>query len=156
MKESRKVFVIRFITFLVFSLIAPITYLIVRFDLFTITSSLQIGLWGVILFIIMVSVVVVLIKFYLDGMKTRYSLLKQIVSGFCKLILPLAIVLVLLVWMRDNINLVIESLLVIIPCEAVAIVVNPLPKRAFDNNVEGIGKFVDSVLAKREENKESK
>ena len=63
MKDSRKVFVIRFITFLVFSLIAPITYLIVRFDLFTTTSGLQIGLWGVILFIIMVSVVVVLIKF---------------------------------------------------------------------------------------------
>lgn len=151
MEKSKKMFVIRFITFLVFSLIAPAVYLIVRFNLFETTSKLQIGLWGVILFGILIAVVSVLIKFYLDGMKSKYSLVKQIVSGICKLILPLTLVLILLVWMKDNINLVIESLCVIIPCELVAIVVNPLPKWAFDNNIEGLGEFVDGVLAKRKE-----
>lgn len=156
MKSSRKIFIIRFIIFLVFSLIGPATYLIVRFNLFTATSKLQIGLWGVILFGIMMAVIGVLIRFYLEGMKTKYSIAKQIISGLCKLILPLTLVLILLVWMKDNINLVIESLCVIIPCECVAIVINPLPKWAFDNNVEGLGAFVDGILAKRENKKESK
>ena len=150
MAESRKKFIIQLIAFLVFALIGPITYLIVRFDLFTTTSSLQIGLWGVIVFIILVATVGVLIKFYLDGMKTKFTLFKQIVSGFSKLILPLAVVLVLLTWLKDNIDLVIESLYVLIPCESVAIVINPLPKRAFDNNVEGAGAMLDSLLGKRD------
>lgn len=151
-KQSKKAFIIRFIIFLVFALIGPAVYLIVRFNLFETTSKLQIGLWGVILFGILIAVISVLIKFYLDGMKSKYSLIKQIVSGICKLILPLTLVLILLVWMKDNINLVIESLCVIIPCEFIAIIVNPLPKWAFDNNIEGLGEFVDGVLAKRKEN----
>lgn len=149
-KMSPKViFAIRFIVFLCFALVGPATYLIVRFDLFTTTSKLQIGLWGCVLFGIIIAVVSVLIKFYLDGMKNKYSFLKQIVQGLIGLICPLLLVLLILIYLRDNINLIIEALYVFLPCESVAIIVNPLPKWCFENNVEGINEIVDKVLEKR-------
>ena len=70
-----------------------------------------------------------------------------------KLILPMCFALFVLMWLGDNIALVKEALFVIIPCEAVGICVNPLPKWAFDNNVEGIGDIAESVF-KRVDKKE--
>lgn len=99
----------------------------------------------------MLGVVSVLIKFYLDGMKTKYSLVKQILEGVIKLILPLSLFLIIIIWLGDNIDMIKEALYVIIPCELVAIVVNPLPKWCFDNNIEGISEIADKILHKKEE-----
>ena len=98
----------------------------------------------------MIGVVSVLIKFYLEGMKCKYSLFKQILQGVIKLILPLTLLLVSLIWLGDNVNMIKEALYVIIPCEFVAIVVNPLPKWCFDNNIEGISEIADKILSKKE------
>ena len=95
----------------------------------------------------------ILISFYLEGMKTKYSIWKQIITGVSKLILPLLTLLVLLVWLKDNIGLLIETLAVLIPCELIAIIINPLPKWCFYNNVEGIGEIADRIFAKKGENK---
>lgn len=151
--EKKQNFLIRLFSFLFISIIAPSTYLIVRFNLFQCTSKLQIGLWGCIVFLILGITIKVLITFYLEGMKTKYSIWKQIITGFSRLILPLLILLILLVWLKDNIGLLIEALAVLIPCELIAIVINPLPKWCFDNNVEGIGEIADRIFAKKGENK---
>ena len=87
-------------------------------------------------------------------MKAKYSLFKQILQGIIKLIMPLTILLVTFIWLGDNINIVKEALYIIIPCELVAIVINPLPKWAFDNNVEGISEIADKILSKNKEDKE--
>ena len=143
-----KKFVIQLCLFCLFSIVIPITYLTIRFNLLQVHSQLQIGLWGIIVIGILVGGLSVLVKFYLDGMKTKYSLLKQILQGIIKLILPLLLVLVILVFLKDNIILVIEALVIIIPCELVAIVVNPFPKWCYDNNVDGIVAIVDKILRK--------
>ena len=83
-------------------------------------------------------------------MKTKYSLFKQILQGVIKLILPLLLFLIILIFMKDNIKLMIESLLVIIPCEIIAIVVNPLPKWCFENNVNGIIAITDKIFRKED------
>lgn len=149
-KQSKTLFIIRLIIFLVFAIIAPLVYLIVRFDLFKVESSLQIGLWGVIVLIIFLAVIKVLIKYYLDAMKTKYSYLKQLVNGVSKLIFPLILALVIIIWVKDNMDLVLEALYVIIPCEIVAIFVNPLPRWAFENNVDGLETFFNRVNEKKE------
>ena len=131
-------------------MIAPVTYMIVRFHLFQTTTKLQVGLAGVVVIGIMMGVISVLIKFYLDGMKCKYSLLKQILVGIIRLILPLTLLLVILIWLGDNIAMIKEALYVIIPCELVAIVVNPLPKWCFDNNIEGLSEIADKILSKKE------
>lgn len=141
---------LRLILFLLFSTVAPITYLIVRFHLFQTTTKLQVGLAGIIVIAIMLGVISVLIKFYLEGMKCKYSLFKQILQGIIKLILPLVLLLVTFIWLGDNIIMVKEALYIIIPCEMVAIVVNPLPKWCFDNNIEGLSEIADKILNKED------
>ena len=69
--------------------------------------------------------------------------------------MPLVLLLMTLIWLGDNVAMIRESLYIIIPCEMVAIVVNPLPKWCFDNNVEGISEIADKILNKnKEEDKE--
>ena len=145
-----KKFVIQLCLFCLFSIVIPITYLTIRFNLFQVNSQLQIGLWGIIVIGILVGGLSVLAKYYLDGMKTKYSLFKQILQGVIKLILPLLLFLIILIFMKDNIKLMIESLLVIIPCEIIAIVVNPLPKWCFENNVNGIIAITDKIFRKED------
>ena len=144
----------RLALFLLFSTIAPITYLVIRYHLFQTTTKLQVGLAGIIVIGIILGVISVLIKFYLDGMKCKYSLFKQILQGIIRLILPLVLLLVTLIWLGDNISMIKEALYIIIPCELVAIVVNPFPKWCFDNNIEGISEIADKILNKNKEEKE--
>jgi len=122
----------------------------VRFHLFQTTTKLQVGLAGIAVIGIMLGVISVLIKFYLEGMKCKYSLFKQILQGILKLILPLTLLLVTLIWLGDNVAMIKESLYIIIPCELVAIVVNPLPKWCFENNVEGLSEIADKILHKED------
>lgn len=150
---NNKIFYTRMASFLLFAIIIPCAYLITRFHLFTQTSAMQIGIWGVICIGIIFGSISVLVKFYLDGMKYKYSYFKQIVSGLIKIILPLGILLLICTWLKDNMNELIEVIYVLIPCEIGAIFLNPLPKWCFDNNVEGIGEIYDKVILGKRENK---
>ena len=150
---SKKEFIIRFALFLTFALLFPITYITVRCKLYRQTTTLS--FWFLLLIIIVVIVTMVLIKYYLDGMKTKYSFFKQILSGTIKVLVPLAIVLFGAVWFKgkaewivEHTNLFIEVIGVILASEVVAIVVNPLPKWAFDNNVDGLVEITDKILHK--------
>lgn len=94
----------------------------------------------------------VLIKTYLDGCKTKFTYLAQILKGVLKVVLPLLFILVVAVifkskmsWIEENINLFIEAIGIILVCESVAIVINPLPKWAFDNNIDGIIDIADKI-----------
>lgn len=147
-KMDKKQFWIRFAIFFSVAFLAPIAYLTIKYQLFQPTSSqgVRIGFWGIVVIGILLCAVAVLIKFYIEGMKTKWSWAKQIIEGFVKLILPLCFILFVLIWLGDNINLLKEALYVIIPCEAVGVCVNPLPKWAFDNNVEGIGDIAESIF----------
>ena len=153
---TKKEFITRLALFLAFSLVAPIVYIYTRCSLWKQTT--QVSFWFVVLIIIVVVVVAVLIKYYLDGMKTKYSYLKQILEGVVKVILPLASVLFIAIWFKGkaewlvaNTNLFIEILLVVLASESIAIVINPLPRWAFDNNVDGLVQITDKILHKGEE-----
>ena len=149
-------FITRLIVFLVFSIIAPCVYIAIRFSLFKAKTSLS--FWAIIIIAIIFMTFIVMIKFYLDGMKTKWSFIKQILTGFIKVIIPLLFCLILTVWLKvkaqwllDNMNLIIETLSIIIGCEIIAIIVNPLSKWAFDNNVKGLVEITDKIFHKGEE-----
>lgn len=150
MKNKKVIFITRLILTLVFMILIPFTYMTVRFNLFQATTKIQFGFWGLILIAVMALTIGVLIKFYLDGMKTKYSYLKQVLSGAIKVVIPLLVAIFVLRWIGTNIDYVIELLLVLVSCESVAILLNPLPKWAFDNNIDGIGEITDKLLARRE------
>ena len=151
--ETNKSFIIRLIAFLMAALVLPCIYLAIRFNLFK--SKMAISIWGIIIIGLILIVVSAMIKFYLAGMKTKWSYLKQILEGFIKVILPILFILVVVVWAKtklqwlvENINLFIEAICIILGFETVAIIINPLSKWAFDNNVDGIVSIADKIFKK--------
>lgn len=156
MNKDKAIFITRLILTIISAVVVPFTYMTARFNLFQATTKIQFGFWGLILIAIMGLTIGMLIKFYLDGMKTKYSYLKQVLSGAIKIIIPLLIAIFVLRRIGSNIDYVIELLLVLTCCETVAILINPLPKRAFQNNVDGIGEITDMLIARREKRKAEK
>ena len=156
-KMTKKELITRLSLFLLFSLVAPLTYISIRCQLFSVKTSVSV--WFIIVIGIVLAVVSLIIKYYLDGMKTKYSILKQILEGTIKILLPLVFTLIAVVWFKtklewiiNNVNLLIEILGVVIGCEIIGIIVNPLPKWAFENNVDGLAQITDKILHR--ENKE--
>lgn len=152
---EKKELITRLSLFLMFSLVAPIVYVSIRCKLFS--TKQTISLWFIIILGVVLGVVSLIIKYYLDGMKTKYSLMKQLLEGFIKVVLPIAFVLIAVVWFKSkmewivsNVNLMIEILSVILGCEIIAIIVNPLPKWAFNNNVDGLVEITDKIFHKKE------
>lgn len=106
---------------------------------------------------VLIAVIITLIKYYISGLKTRYSRIKQVLEGFIKVIIPILILLGLVIWFKveaewilSQTNILIELLLVFLVSEGIAIVINPLPKWAFDNNVEGLSEIADKIFNKEE------
>lgn len=149
--QPTKLNAIRLVIFLLFAVVAPIAYLIIRYGLFKSTSGLGVNLAGLISAGIMLGVGAVLIKYYIESMKTKFSYAKQILMGVLKLILPLFVFLLVLIWLGDNLYILKESLIVIIPCELVAVIVNPFPKWCFENNIDGLGMIYEKIVSKRKE-----
>lgn len=143
--KNKKQFTILFCLFLLFSVGVPIAYLCIRFNLFK-DKTLAISMGGILVFGILLAVLGVMIKYYLDGMKTKYSFLKKILQGTLKVILPLALLTFIMVYIGDNITFIKEALFIITPCEALAVIINPLPKWCFDNNIDGLAKISDKIF----------
>lgn len=150
---EKKEFITRFSLFVFFALLLPIGYIAIRCKLWQQTTT--ISFWFIVLILIIMLFATVLIKYYIDGMKTKYSYFKQILVGVVKVLLPLGTILLIAVWYKgkaewlvEHTNLFIEILTITLVSEAIAIVVNPLPKWAFDNNVEGLVEITDKILHK--------
>lgn len=138
----------KLILFLTFSVVAPTTYMVLRFNLFS-ETKMRVGIGGIIVFAIMLGTISALIKYYLAGMKTKYSFLKQLLQGMLRVVLPLVIALFVVIFLSDNMSLVKEALIVLIPSELIAIIFNPFPKWCFDNNVEGLGEIAEKIFKKK-------
>lgn len=167
--KKQKIFRARLGGFISVGFVAPITYLIARYHLFIPQKTeggvqVAVGLWGVICFAMVVALCGVLVYYYLEGMKFKYTPLKQIVSGLTKVIGPMLVFQLLLITIRDNVGTFIETMWVFIGCEAAAIPINPLPQYAFENNIKGMSDVISKISrksyndiekekAKQEENK---
>lgn len=144
--SPRAIFAIRFVAFILFAFVAPIGHIIGKYKPFNYTETLSVGFAGLVIIAILLVGLKFLVEFYLDGVKTKYSLVKQIVSGFTKVILPMCIVAALVIVLAKYAEQVLSICIVLIPCEMIAVVVNPLPKWAFDNNIEGLTKITEKIL----------
>lgn len=141
-----KKFIIRLIAFIMISVGVPIAYLIIKFDMFQ--QATRFGMAELLCVLIVISLGVVLLKYYVSGMKTKYSYLKQIIMGIIKTIIPLLAILIVIVWCHNNIEILEEFLFIVIPSEFIAIFVNPLPKWAFENNIDGLSEIATKIFDK--------
>jgi len=150
-KKSQKAkFWVRFLSFVILSVVAPVVYIIIRFKPFSIATktSVSIGFAGIIACIIVLVCSKLMMKFYLDGMKTKFSMTKQIIDGINKVVFPLIIMFVVFFLFENYASQLIEIVSILIPCEFLAIIVNPLPQWAFENNVDGLVEIVDKIIKK--------
>lgn len=146
--NSKGGFWTRFAIMVAVGILTPIIYLIVRYNLFQKDLKITIGLWGFVAICFIALALIVLIKYYVSGLKTKFSYGKQIVDGVCKLLLPIVLFVLAMYVLRNYTNQLIEFCWVLLPCELVAIIINPLPKWAFDNNVEGLSEIADKVFSR--------
>lgn len=145
-KEKAKIFWCRLSAYIVTGLLAPCGFIIWRFDLFTKTNQIAMGGWGVILILIFGIFISSTLKWIYKGM--QFSIWKQIITGFCRVILPLLCLFLIVYSIRDSIDLLLQALGCILGCESIAVVVNPLPQLYFDKKGEEIGGLMDVAIDK--------
>jgi len=141
----RQKFWIRFLAYAVFALVLPCVFIVWRFELFK-PSSTSIGGWGFILVFIIVAFASSVLRWVYKGMK--FCWIKQVLSGTVRLILPLCALLGFLLVIKDNINLMVQTLSCIIAFEMIGIAVNPLPQWYYDTKGEEIGNVMDMAIDK--------
>ena len=131
-EHPKTVFWSRFASWAMFSCVLPFIFIVYRFNLFGKISKIQIGGWGIIAIVIVAAFIFTIIRYIKLAFAGRYSLVGQILGGICKIILPMAIFMVILYNIKNNVEIMIQVMGCVISCEAIAIPLNPLPKWAYD------------------------
>jgi hypothetical protein len=141
---SKKELWIRLAIYITFSLLVPVAFLIWRFQLFTKTDGVAVGGWGIVAICFVVGFFGKLLKTIRKGMEQ--SLATQIIDGIVKVILPLFIGCFACYYLQDVIEQVFQFLCVLIVCEMIGIIANPLPMWYKEHPVEGSGENLISYL----------
>lgn len=131
-EHPKTTFWTRFVSWAMFSCILPFTFIAWRFELFGKVSKIQIGGWGLIAIVIVAAFIFTVIRYIKLAFAGRYSLVGQILSSVCKVILPLVVAMIVLYYLRNSIEVMLQALGCVTTCEAIAIPLNPLPKWAYD------------------------
>lgn len=141
---TKKEFWIRFPIYVLFGVIIPVVFLIVRFDLFSQINSVSIGGWGI--------VVILFICIFFSSVMTniekglQFSFFKQMMTGLRKIIIPLIAIAFVIYYMQDCMKELFQFLLVCIASETIAIIVNPLPKWTNENKIEQDKQNLQSII----------
>ena len=132
-KMSKKQFWMRFSIYVLFGGILPFLFLVWRFNLFSKVSKLSIGGWGLVAIIFIGVFFIKLIKSVKKGLP--FSMLSQVLEGTCKVLLPLFIAAFVVYYMQDIMEQVFQFLCILIICETVAVVANPIPRWSHENKI---------------------
>lgn len=125
-------FISKLISWLIFALVLPLAFLMYRFDIFKTVSKVRISGITIIGIIIIAFVAITIIKYVKMAFSNKYSPIAQLLSGICKIIVPLVALIAILTYVRNEIDLVIQALYCVTACELVAIPLNPLPQWAYE------------------------
>lgn len=144
-KMTRKQFWTRLGLYVLFGVVLPFIFIVFRFNLFGKVTKISIGGWE------LVSLIFIAVFFLklLNGVKKGlpYSLLTQIINGLVKVILPLILALIISYYFKDNMEYLSQFLCVLIVCESIAIIANPLPQWAHENKVEEEEATLKSIIS---------
>ena len=119
------VFWIRFVLWFVCACGLPFAFIAWRYGIFSSESKMQLSGWGFIGIIIVIVFVITLIRYAYKGLKP--GMLKQCITGFVSIVLPLLILFIMIVAIEDTLNLFKQALGCVILCEIIGIPLNPFP-----------------------------
>ena len=139
--ENKKLFWTRFCLWVLFACVLPFAFIVWRFDLFVSVSKMQIGGWGMIAIIIVCVFAFTLARYVKAGM-IKWSMTKQIISGVVKVIIPFVCLFLMLNAIKDNVDIFLQALAVVIGCEAIAIPINPMPEWVY---IQSKGQTEDTI-----------
>lgn len=145
--KEQGIFILRAVLFAVFAAVLPIVFILWRYGAFEggkTSYGLGTLLCGILAFIA--------VRYALGEIKAAmpYSMLTQIITGAMNVILPLILLYVLLLKMRNEAELLMQCVIAVILCECVAIPVNPFPKWREEHRAEREGKtFIERAKAFR-------
>ena len=141
---NKKVFAIRLILYILIGIVLPIGFLAWRFDLFQTVTKVSFSMWGVIAIVTFIVLVLGLFKGLKKGMKPGIA--KQVIDTICSVTLPLVIVAIVFEWLSDFSTEFVQFLIVLIICETIAGIVNPIPQWELENNIEATENIVQRII----------
>lgn len=144
--KEKKVFIARVILFCIFGCILPFVFIAWRFQIFSNGGGVSLTGWGVIGILIVFFFILYCLKILKNSIP--FSMTYQILSGAIKVILPLILLLLLVNALEDSIRQFKQALIIVIGCEAIAIVVNPFPKYMHDKGIEKTENLMDTFISK--------
>lgn len=144
--KAKKVFIARVILFCIFGCILPFVFIAWRFQIFSNGGGVSLTGWGVIGILIVFFFILYCLKILKNSIP--FSMTYQILSGTIKVILPLILLLLLVNALEDSIRQFKQALIIVIGCEAIAIVVNPFPKYMHDKGIEKTENLMDTFITK--------
>jgi hypothetical protein len=156
-EHPKTTFAARAFTWAAFAAILPFMFIAFRYGIFKNQGTIAISGWGIIAVVIVAVFLIGLLGYLKQGM--REGMAKQCIVGFCKIVVPLLMVLAVVQGIRSNIDLFVKALGVTIACEIVAIPINPFPawleERRKEKNLEEreslFGALWDKFFAKKKE-----
>jgi hypothetical protein len=153
-KKDKKIFALRVFLWSLFSCIIPVCFIGWRYSLFSKVGKIQLSGWGLIAIIIVFVFVYVLTKYIRAGF-VEWSMLKQVIDGVIKIVIPLGALLAICLGLRNSLDCFIQSLSCVILSEVVAIPLNPFPEWVWNKSkgrFEGIIDFVASSFYDKKNN----
>lgn len=154
-----KKFWIRFGIWALLACVLPAAFIIWRFDLFTKVTVEQYSAWTILVVIVIAVFAITCLRYIDKGIK-KYSMAKQIIMGVAKVILPLlAIYYVCFVIQQKlqaqilDLGNLMQALIVIIGCEAVAIPINPFPEYIYNEMKGESMSLIDYAFKRYDERK---
>ena len=131
---SNKSFWLRLIMYITIGLVAPTVFLIWRFKLFEKIDSVSIGGWGVVCILFVGIFFIKLMQSIRKGLP--FSFFTQCLEGAIKVIIPLLLSILIIYFLKNSINELIQFLIVLTVTQLFAIPINPLPQWSHDNNLK--------------------
>ena len=140
-RKSLLIFWLRMLGWIGSGVVAPITTFAIKFGLFTETSynvttdelgnvtatSVAINGWGILSVLIIVLTVKQILDYWIEAQGTGYAYSKQVLTGFKRKIIPLAILIGLTYWLNGVMQQLQFCLIVLAISQTASIAVDPFP-----------------------------
>lgn len=131
---SKKTFWIRLISYVIIGGGIPLFFLVWRFNLFSKVSKLSIGGWGMIAILFIGIFFIKMMKAIRKGLPFSFG--TQILEGMFKITIPLLIATVIIYVMQNSVTELFQFFFVLLFCESIAMIINPIPQWAHENKIE--------------------
>ena len=136
--------------YFLFGMAVPFGFLVWRFELFSKTDSVTVGLWGIVAICFVFFFFAKTIKIVRKGLEE--STLTQCMDTISSISFPLLITLFIVWYMKDLMDQLFQFLFVCFICETIAGMINPLPRwlreHPTSNQADSFVKLLSEVLEK--------